>query len=92
MNIYSEKEVADVYAGVQGLIRIFQRKIYYLPSSIATLSYKIIVRHLSNHYKKPATLEECQSIRYMVRITNLSFIHSVLNVSNFSPFIRFVDI
>ncbi len=66
VSIYSEQEVADVHTAVKGVVKLFQKKIYTLPSSIATLAYKIIVRHLANHYKRPSALEGCYSIRYVV--------------------------
>lgn len=63
-------QVTDVHAAVHGLIRLFIKKIYHLPSSIPMSCYKIIVRHLSNQYRKTRCLELCPSIRYMVSNRN----------------------
>lgn len=64
---YSENDVHDVLGGIFGIIRIFQRKIYSLPSSIAVTAFKILVRHLEKHYKaKGNCLEFCSKIRYNI--------------------------
>lgn len=68
VHIYSESEVDDILRAVEGIVRLFKRKIYQLPSSIAVSAYKSLVKHLSNHYKKPAVLDSCFRIRYKVRI------------------------
>ncbi|ODM95090.1 Tuberin, partial [Orchesella cincta] len=63
---FQEPEVTDIILAVKGIVKIFQRKLYSLPSSIAVTAYKILVRHLSNHYKRVPVLDSCSSIRYMI--------------------------
>ncbi|XP_035706694.1 tuberin isoform X3 [Folsomia candida] len=66
VHIYSESEVDDIVRAVEGIVKLFKRKIYHLPSSIAVSAYKSLVKHMGNHYKKPAVLDICYKIRYKI--------------------------
>ena len=59
-------DAIDISTAVNGLIDLFQKKIYQLPSTVAIYCYRILVRLLSHHYKRPNILDYCSSIRYNI--------------------------
>jgi hypothetical protein len=68
VHIFAETEVLDIVTAIDGIVQLFKKKIYHTPSSIAITAYKILVRHLENHYNKPAVLDNCSTIRYLVSL------------------------
>ncbi|CAG7833459.1 unnamed protein product [Allacma fusca] len=61
-----ESDAIDIITAISGLIQLFQKKIYFLPSSIPIYCYRILVRHLSYHYKRINVLDHCGTIRYNI--------------------------
>ncbi|RXG55233.1 Tuberin [Armadillidium vulgare] len=61
--IYQEGEVEDIYEGVRGLILIFKKKIWCLPSEFAIDAYQILMLVLQCHYTYPEVLGKVSCIR-----------------------------
>ena len=69
---YKEEETVDVIEGVAGLIKIFKRKIWMLPSVHAIKSYHILLHCLEYHYSDPLVLQNVPKVRQMVSSKNFS--------------------
>lgn len=64
--ISNEEEAADISCVINGLIEIFNVKLYKLPSSNAIHVFNIIVNHLERHYKQPTPFTNLSSVRYKI--------------------------
>ncbi|KAL5291508.1 TSC2 family protein [Megaselia abdita] len=64
--ISNEEEAADIICVINGLIEIFNVKLYRLPSSNAIHVFNIIVNHLERHYKQPIPFSNLSSVRYKI--------------------------
>lgn len=97
MIVTNEMEVLDVKTIVVGLINIFSVKLYQLPSSHASKSYRLLVAHLESHYQKPVVFENTSSIRYVIfdfllkiranSLFHLGFPEPGSSVLRFSPYL-----
>lgn len=64
--ISKEEEAADIICAINGLIEIFNVKLYKLPSSNAIHVFNIIINHLEKHYKQPAPFSNLFSVRFKI--------------------------
>lgn len=48
-----ESDIQDILIVVEGLVKIFLHKLYYLPSSHAIKVYNMLIEHLELNYQKP---------------------------------------
>lgn len=67
VQVLRESEAADIIAAVAGLIRIFKRKLWTLPSSHAIQAYGILISCLEYHYRSQAVLDSVPRVRQQVR-------------------------
>ncbi|XP_071526636.1 tuberin-like [Panulirus ornatus] len=66
VQVVRESEAADIIAAVAGLIRIFKKKLWELPSSFAIQTYGILIACLEHHYCKQAVLEGVSRVRLQI--------------------------
>jgi tuberous sclerosis 2 len=64
--VKSETDVEDIDLLIDGLIKVFQLKLYRLPSSHAVRVFHILVGHMEQHYQKPSVFEKATKIRYKI--------------------------
>lgn len=67
VQVMRESEAADIIAAVAGLIRIFKKKLWTLPSSHAIQAYGILISCLEYHYRSQALLDSVPRVRLQVR-------------------------
>ena len=68
MQVLRDSEAADVIAAVAGLIRIFKKKLWELPSSHAIKAYEILLTCLENHYRYQSVMDGVSRVRLQVRL------------------------
>lgn len=64
--VLRESEAADVIAAVAGLIRIFKKKLWELPSIHAIQAYKILILCMEHHYRKQAIMDGVSRVRLQI--------------------------
>lgn len=74
VQVVRESEAADIIAAVAGLIRIFKKKLWTLPSSHAIQVYGILIACLECHYRSQAVLDGVPRVRQQVGVTPLGFL------------------
>ena len=62
----NEEDLEDVIDGVRGLILIFKKKMWCMPSKHAIRAYQILMSALEFHYRLPHILENVPIIRKLV--------------------------
>ena len=70
---FRDTEVQDVYEGICGLISLFKKKMWMIPSAHAIRAYHILMSFLEHHYRHPHILLYAPQIRQKVNL--LSFYH-----------------
>ncbi|KAG0720159.1 Tuberin [Chionoecetes opilio] len=70
VQVVRESEAADMIAAVAGLIRIFKKKLWTLPSSHAIQAYGILIACLECHYRTQAVLDNVARVRQQTGIRN----------------------
>ncbi|XP_050694251.1 tuberin-like isoform X2 [Eriocheir sinensis] len=66
VQVLRESEAADIIAAVAGLIRIFKKKLWTLPSSHAIQAYGILISCLKHHYRSQAVLDGVPRVRQQI--------------------------
>lgn len=66
VQVVRESETADIIAAVAGLIRIFKKKLWELPSSYAIQAYRILLSCIEHHYRNQTVLEGVARVRLQV--------------------------
>ena len=66
VQVVRESEAADTIAAVAGLIRIFKKKLWILPSSHAIQAYGILISCLGCHYRNQAVMDGVARVRQQV--------------------------
>lgn len=66
VQVVRESEAADIIAAVAGLIRIFKKKLWTLPSSHAIQAYGILIACLECHYRNQAVLDSVARVRQQI--------------------------
>lgn len=66
VQVIKESEAADIIAAVAGLIRIFKKKLWELPSSHAIQAYGILLACLEHHYRNQSVLHGVSRVRMKI--------------------------
>ncbi|XP_069978306.1 tuberin isoform X7 [Penaeus vannamei] len=66
VQVVRESEAADIIAAVAGLIRIFKKKLWELPSSYAIQAYRILLSCIEHHYRNQTVLEGVSRVRLQI--------------------------
>ncbi|XP_047476530.1 tuberin-like isoform X2 [Penaeus chinensis] len=66
VQVVRESETADIIAAVAGLIRIFKKKLWELPSSYAIQAYRILLSCIEHHYRNQTVLEGVSRVRLLI--------------------------
>nr|XP_045602485.1 tuberin-like [Procambarus clarkii] len=66
VKVVKESEAADIIAAVAGLIRIFKKKLWQLPSSYAIQTYGILLACLEQHYRYQSVLQGVSRVRLKI--------------------------
>ncbi|GAB6025853.1 hypothetical protein CHUAL_011832 [Chamberlinius hualienensis] len=66
VNVIAETEIADVKTAILGLIQLFDKKMYELPSSIFISVFKSLVKHLHLHYDSSVIWKDAGMLRVVV--------------------------
>ncbi|XP_045114580.1 tuberin-like isoform X4 [Portunus trituberculatus] len=66
VQVVRESEAADTIAAVAGLIRIFKKKLWTLPSSHAIQAYGILISCLECHYRTQSILDGVPRVRQQI--------------------------
>lgn len=61
-----EADVQDLIVLVEGLIKIFLKKLYHLPSAHAVRVYHLLIGHLELHYNRPYVIMASTAIKYKI--------------------------
>lgn len=69
--VKTEADAIDVIVAVDGLIDVFQVKLYRLPSCHAIKIFGILIGHLELHYENPQVFDQVNIIRYNVGSTSV---------------------
>lgn len=74
VQVVRESEAADTIAAVAGLIRIFKKKLWTLPSSHAIQAYGILISCLECHYRNQSILDGVPRVRQQVSVACFGFL------------------
>ncbi|KAK7072998.1 hypothetical protein SK128_006156, partial [Halocaridina rubra] len=66
LQVLRESDAADIIAAVAGLIRIFKKKLWELPSSHAIQAYGILLSCLEHHYRSQAVMDGVSRVRLQI--------------------------
>lgn len=61
-----DTDASDVQACLRGLVRLFHRKLFVSPGSLAVRAYLTLLKHLELHYKRPAVFEHLPDVRKQI--------------------------